>query len=62
VPEDGLKNSQKEASKPLKILNKSLRKIGVKKKAWIPCTLNILTFAKLLARPLGISMTGSIFS
>jgi hypothetical protein len=29
VPEDGLTNSRKEASKPLKILKKPLRKIGV---------------------------------
>jgi hypothetical protein len=53
VPEDGLTNSRKEASKPLKILNKPSRKIGVKKKAWIPFTLNTLIFAKPLARALG---------
>jgi hypothetical protein len=57
-----IKKIPKEASKPLKILNKSLRKIGVKKKEWIPFTLNILIFARLLARALGISMAGSIFS
>jgi hypothetical protein len=62
VPEDGLTNSRKEASKPLKILNKPLRNIGVKKKAWIPFTLNTLIFAKLLVRALGISMIGSTFS
>jgi hypothetical protein len=59
VPEDGLKNSRKEALKPLKILNKPSRKIGVKRKAWIPFTLNTIIFAKPLARELGISMIGS---
>jgi hypothetical protein len=61
VPEVGLTNSQKEALKPLKILNKPSRKIGVKKKAWIPFTLNTLIFAKPLATTLGISMIGSTF-
>jgi hypothetical protein len=61
VPKDGLTNSQTEASKPLKILNKPSRKIGVKKKAWIPFTLNTLIFENPLARELGISMIGSTF-
>jgi hypothetical protein len=44
------------------ILNKPLGKIGVKNKAWIPFTLNILIFARLIARALGISMIGSTLS
>jgi hypothetical protein len=43
-------------------LEQAFKKIGVKKKAWTPFTLNILIFARLLARALGISMIGSIFS
>jgi hypothetical protein len=62
VPKNGLTKSRKEASKPMKILNKSLKKIGVKRKAWIPFTLNILIFARVPVRALGISMIGSIFS
>jgi hypothetical protein len=61
VPEDGSTNSRKEALKPLKILNKPSRNIGVKRRAWIPFTLNTLIFAKPLARALGISMIGSAF-
>jgi hypothetical protein len=61
VPKDGLTDSQKEASKALKTLNKPSRNIGVKKKAWIPFTLNTLIFAKPLVRALGISMIGSTF-
>jgi hypothetical protein len=62
VPEGVLTNSRKEASKPRKILNKPSRKIGVKKKAWIPFTLNTLIFENPLARALGISMIGSTFN
>jgi hypothetical protein len=61
VIENGLTDSRKEASKALKTLNKPSKKIGVKKKAWIPFSPNTLIFAKPLVRALGISMIGSTF-
>jgi hypothetical protein len=60
VPRNGLTKSQKEALKPLKILNRSLRRIGVKRKAWIPFILNSSKPANKQMKTLGDSMIGSI--
>jgi hypothetical protein len=43
-------SARKWINKPLKILNKSSRKVGVRRKTWIPFTLNTLIFARVPAR------------
>jgi hypothetical protein len=60
VPENGLTNSRKEASKPLKICNKSLKTVGVKRKTWIPFTLNSSKPANKQTKMLWDSMIGSM--